>query len=184
MSVRWFVGVVIVTSLGCDLLGGGGADGGSGGTGGSGGSAGTAGGSSGGAPGVGWRAIALPSSEGEARVTGIHCTARAVCVIATESFSHPGKILAASDSTVGAELVNGMTVTPLAHVSADPGFIGFERTREGLTARLTVSGAWVSGTGDLTKASSWRAVDLGRVDGHSRSTLRRRCKWRRMAPGE
>src|SRR5262249_54020260 len=47
------------------------------------------------------------------------------------------------------------------------GFIGLERTRLGLTARISVSGAFVSAAGDPMQPSSWTVVEMGRSDGET-----------------
>lgn len=163
MSARRIIVVLASSLVGCGALGIDPPDGGSGSAGGTSGSGG-AGGTSGTGP-VGWRAIPLPAADQEARVTGVHCSSRSSCVIATHPLGDYGKVYAASESSVGAVLVSGATVEPLAHVSGTPGFLGFERTREGLTARLTVSGAYVTDKGELTQVSSWQVAELGRVEG-------------------
>jgi hypothetical protein len=113
----------------------------------------------------GWRAIALPADQEAARVTGIACTSRDACVIATDLAGGDGKVLAASDHAVGPVLVDGADVAQPAHVLGYIGFIGLERTRLGLTARVDASGAYVSGTGDLGKPASWSIVAMGKADG-------------------
>lgn len=112
----------------------------------------------------GWRAIPMPETM-DVRVTGIMCSSRDACIVATEGFSDPGNIYAASDHAVGAVVFDGANINAPAHKGGSFGFIGLDKTRNGVSARADTSGAYISATGDFTKASSWTIVDMGRQDG-------------------
>jgi len=115
---------------------------------------------------TGWRAIPLPLNQSEARVTGILCSSRDACVISTDVFGDPGKVMAASDHAVGATLFDGAdAAAPAGVVVGSVGFQGIDRTRNGVIARADVSGAYISAAGDFTQAASWSVVEIGSVAG-------------------
>ena len=117
--------------------------------------------------GSGWRAISVPVEQQQDRITAILCSSRDACVVTTQALSGSGKVELVSDRAVGAVLVDGDQLNGPAHAGGGLGFIGLDRTRNGVVARADVSGAYVSATGDFTKQASWSVVDMGTTGGDS-----------------
>ena len=116
-----------------------------------------------GAP-IGWRAMELPAGPGlEDEITGVHCTSTSACVIATDdrASSPGGFIYAASDTSIGAELVAGEDLTDVGGISGTIGFHGFSEVDGRLIAVADVSRLFLSATGDFTNATSWSAIQIG-----------------------
>jgi hypothetical protein len=140
---------------GCGTGGGDGMDGGGGG--------------GGGGNGDGFHAVDLPNEQSQNEVRAVYCTAPDRCIIATRStVGDTGGVFAVSDTKVGDKLLDGVYMGPVSKVSnvfGDLDFIGFEPTRNGVVAHLSVSSVYAVASGDVTAKASWTFVNMGRESG-------------------
>lgn len=110
---------------------------------------------------AGWRSIMLPSDQASARVTGIDCTSTDSCVFSTAPFGSAGQLLAGDDTSVTGVLFDTTDYTDAFGILGSVQFEGLDRTRNGLVARVSTSGGYVSAASDFTNAASWSGVALG-----------------------
>jgi hypothetical protein len=113
-----------------------------------------------------FRAISLPNAS--ERVTGVYCTTATACVISTEggvdNYSH---IYASNGQSITATLFTGNhdfgeTLGTVGTVS----FLGFSKVADTLNAHVDgAADAWLTATGDVTKAEAWTVGKLGIPDG-------------------
>ncbi|MDX2006035.1 MAG: hypothetical protein SFU83_12215 [Meiothermus sp.] len=112
-----------------------------------------------------FKVIKLPN-DGE-RVTGIYCSAPDACVISTDRAGGPGRVYASNGTQITATLLVGDAkfAEPLGTLG-EVGFLGFTKVGDRLIVHVAGAGAaFVSATGDITKAASWSAVKIGVLDG-------------------
>jgi hypothetical protein len=141
-----------------------------GGGGGGGGGSGSGSGGGGGGNGNGFHAVDLPDEQTPNEVRAVYCTAPDKCIIATRStVGDPGAVFAVSDTKVGEKLLDGVDPGPVFAVSSlaigDLDFIGFEPTRNGVVAHISVSSVYAIASGDVTAKASWSFVNMGRENG-------------------
>ena len=108
-----------------------------------------------------FRVVKLPSSED--RVTGAYCSSAKACAIATSVFGGVGRLYASDGEKITATLVTGDS--KLAESLGTLGtlnFTGLAKVGNRLIAHVDSAGAaFISATGDITKAASWSAVKIG-----------------------
>ena len=116
-----------------------------------------------------WDVISLPAGQESNNVLAVHCASNTQCVFGTspDSSGDPGALFALRGAEVGDKLLDGASgdLMQAASVLGDLAFIGLERTRDGVLARLDASGAMVTATGDLTQRASWNVEPMGTIDG-------------------
>ncbi len=109
----------------------------------------------------GFRVVKLPASDD--RVTGMYCSSAKACVIATSVFGGAGHLYATDGQKITSTLLTGES--QLAEALGTLGtinFTGLSKVGNRLIAHVDSAGAaFISATGDITKASSWSAVKIG-----------------------
>ena len=97
------------------------------------------------------------------RVTGFYCTNTKSCVVATSIFGGAGHLYASDGQKITGTLLTGES--KLAESLGTLGtinFTGLTKVGSRLIAHVDSAGAaFVSATGDITKAASWTAVKTG-----------------------
>jgi Photosynthesis system II assembly factor YCF48 len=117
------------------------------------------------ADGPNFRAIKLPSDN--ERVTGVFCSSTTACVISTDAPADAGHLYASDGSKVTGTILTGDAkfAEPLGTIG-EVGFVGFIKVGNRLMAQVSgAGGSFVSATGDITKAASWSAAQLGTING-------------------
>ena len=108
-----------------------------------------------------FRVVKLPASDD--RVTGAYCSSAKTCVIATSVFGGVGRLYASDGQKITGTLVTGES--KLAESLGTLGtlnFTGLAKVGSRLIAHVDSAGAaFISATGDITKAGSWSAVKIG-----------------------